>query len=83
MNDNRFRTKSLTQAKTMSDFDTFVAVDKTDDPAAEFLAREKNELGQLEDDFDFPSNPSTDHLLTNSLADLSVTLIITSFVRRN
>ena len=41
----------------MSDFDAFVSVANTEDPAAEFLAREQNALGELEDDFDFPTNP--------------------------
>ena len=41
----------------MSDFDAFESVANTEDPAAEFLAREQNALGELEDDFDFPTNP--------------------------
>jgi hypothetical protein len=38
----------------MSDFDTFVA--NSEDPAAEFLAREQNALAELEEDFEFPQN---------------------------
>jgi len=44
----------------MSDFDAFEPVSNVEDhsdPAAEFLAREQNALGELDDDFEFPTNP--------------------------
>lgn len=48
----------------------FVAVSSEPDPAAEFLAREQNALGDLDDDFTFPNDNSqpvdTSDCLNNS-----------------